>query len=192
MQDKQMTDEQIKELLFDSVDKLRRSEEIDSKMAVEMSNTLNWIIVFATLFFGFMVDPEIADFNYKDELILTYKLSIISLIVLLVIYKFLFNRYDLIKKVSIDFLDTQYIELKSDLFNVKSRMKKEHNFCVTFINAFRDGEFLCEGNEKRIEYYRSQDRKLLKFATILKRLYYGAASVFVINLTIAIVFILKK
>ena len=141
-----MQEEKIKELLSDSIDKLRRIEDIDVKIALEMSNTLNWLTTFATLFFGFMIAIKVPDLYLKDVLVNIYKFSFIFLVFNLITYKFVIMSYESTKKEILSFLDTHYIELKNDLINIKSKLRDEHNIFFNFINSFRDGDFLPPGN----------------------------------------------
>lgn len=187
-----MQEEKIKELLSDSIDKLRRTEEIDVKIANEMSNTLNWLTTFATLFFGFMIANKVPDFYLINVLVNIYKFSFIFLVINLITYKFVIMSYESTKKEILAFLDTHYIELKNNLINIKSKLTVEHDFFVNFINSFRDGDFLPPGNNERKESLTKNYSKLKFLGWTVKWFYFSAMILFIINFTIATVFIINK
>ena len=187
-----MQEEKIKELLIDSIDKLRRTEEIDVKIANEMSNTLNWLTTFATLFFGFMINNEIPEFYLKDVLIIVYKGSFILLVITLLVYKFIIKNYESKKKEILAFLDTHFIELKNDLPLIKSKLISEHDFFVNFISSFNKGDFLPSGSVKRKKFLSDSYKKMIPLGWSVKWLYYIAFLIFVLNFAVTIVFLIYK
>ena len=186
-----MNIENSQKLLSDTIDKLRRTENNDVKVANEMSNNLNWITTLTTLFFGLIINNSESDFCYKEDFALIFKYCFILLVLILIIYKIIIKKYVMIKTDILNMLDTHYIELKSKPQLLQHKLTDQHDFFVNFINSFRDGEYLPPGNNDRKKHLDSQYNKLKNIGWSVKWLYKSAIFLFVLNFIIMIVFLLN-
>lgn len=194
MKEKDLSDSDLKLLLESAFQKLEKSEEIDSKISAEKSNTLNWILTLTTLFLGVGIQnfKSITDICFKEELFLTEKIIFAFSVTMLILYKIVNTSYEKQKKSFLANLHTHKLEL---LFDLKTKLKPnltgEHTFIPSFINRFRNGEFIPDYDKERKEAFKTIDRKVGVYGRLLKLIYSVTMIAFIINLTITIILIMN-
>ena len=100
MKEKNLSDSDLKLLLESAFQKLEKTEEIDSKISTEKSNTLNWILTLTTLFVGIGIQnfKSITDLCFKEELFITEKIIFAFSVSMLILYKITNTIYEKQKK----------------------------------------------------------------------------------------------
>lgn len=194
MKEKDLSDSDLKLLLESAFRKLEKTEEIDSKISTEKSNTLNWILTLTTLFLGIGIQnfKSITDICFKEELFTTEKIIFAFSVTMLILYKIVNTSYEKQKKSFLANLHTHKLELLFDLkTKLKSKLTDEHTFIPSFINRFRNGEFIPDYDKERKEAFKTIDRKVDVYGRLLKIIYSVTMIAFIINLTITIMLIMN-
>lgn len=192
MIEKELSDIDLKLLVESAFQKLEKTEEIDSKISTEKSNTLNWILALTTLFVGICIQnyKSITTLCLKEELFLAEKIIFALSVIMLIAYKIVNTNYEKQKKSLLANLHTHKLELLFDL-KTKPKLTNEHTFIPSFINRFRDGEFIPDYDKERKEAFKTIDRKVCNFGKLLKLIYTVTMIAFIINLTITIILIMN-
>ena len=194
MIEKELSDIDLKLLVESAFQKLEKTEEIDSKISTEKSNTLNWILALTTLFVGICIQnyKSITTLCLKEELFLAEKIIFALSVIMLIAYKIVNTNYEKQKKSLLANLHTHKLELLFDLkTKLKPKLTNEHTFIPSFINRFRDGEFIPDYDKERKEAFKTIDRKVSNFGKLLKLIYTVTMIAFIINLTITIILIMN-
>ena len=194
MKEKDLSDSNLKLILESVFQKLEKTEEIDSKISAEKSNTLNWILTLTTLFLGidFQNFKSITDLCYKEELFFAEKIIFAFSVIMLIAYKMANTNYEKYKNFFLANLHTHKLELCFDLkTKLKPKLANEHIFIPSFINRFRDGEFIPDYDKERKEAFKTIDRKIDVYGKLLKLIYTLTMIAFIINLTITIILIMN-
>ena len=194
MKEKDLSDSDLKLLLESAFQKLEKTEEIDSKISAEKSNTLNWILTLSTLFLGIGIQnfKSITDICFREELFITEKIIFAFSVTMLILYKIVNTSYEKQKKSFLANLHTHKLELLFDLkTKLKPKLTDEHTFIPSFINRFRNGEFIPDYDKNRKEAFNTIDRKVGIYGRLLKLIYSVTMIAFIINLTITIMLIMN-
>ena len=194
MIEKELPDSDLKTLIESAYQKLEKTEEIDSKISTEKSNTLNWILALTTLFVGIGIQnfKSITTLCFKEELFFAEKIIFAFSVIMLIAYKIANTNYEKQKKSFLANLHTHKLELLFDLkTKLKPKLTNEQTFIPSFINRFRDGEFIPDYDKERKEAFKRIDRKVSNFGKLLKLIYAVTMTAFIINLTITIILIMN-
>lgn len=194
MIEKELSDIDLKLLVESAFQKLEKTEEIDSKISTEKSNTLNWILALTTLFVGICIQnyKSITTLCLKEELFLAEKIIFAFSVIMLIAYKIVNTNYEKQKKLFLANLHTHKLELLFDLkTKLKPKLTDEQTFIPSFINCFRNGEFIPDYDKERKEAFKTIDRKVNIYGKLLKLIYTMTMIAFMINLTITIILIMK-
>ncbi len=194
MIEKELPDSDLKTLIESAFQKLEKTEEIDSKISTEKSNTLNWILALTTLFVGIGIQnfKSITALCFKEELFFAEKIIFALSVIMLIAYKIVNTNYEKQKKSLLANLHTHKLEL---LFDIKTKLKpkltNEQTFIPSFINRFRDGEFIPDYDKERKEAFKTIDRKVGVYGKLLKLIYTVTMIAFIMNLIITIILIMN-
>ncbi|MBP8994196.1 MAG: hypothetical protein KBG30_10370 [Bacteroidales bacterium] len=194
MIEKELPDSDLKTLIESAYQKLEKTEEIDSKISTEKSNTLNWILALTTLFVGIGIQnfKSITTLCFKEELFFAEKIIFAFSVIMLIAYKIANTNYEKQKKSFLANLHTHKLELLFDLkTKLKPKLTNEQTFIPSFINRFRDGEFIPDYDKERKKAFKTIDRKVSNFGKLLKLIYTVTMTAFIINLTITIILIMN-
>lgn len=194
MIEKELPDSDLQALIESAFQKLEKTEEIDSKISTEKSNTLNWILALTTLFVGIGIQnyKSITTLCLKDELFFAEKIIFAFSVIMLIAYKIVNTNYEKQKKSFLANLHTHKLELLFDLkTKLRPKLTNEQTFIPSFINRFRDGEFIPDYDKERKEAFKTIDRKVSNFGKLLKLIYTVTITAFIINLTITIILIMN-
>jgi len=194
MIEKELPDSDLKTLIESAFQKLEKTEEIDSKISTEKSNTLNWILALTTLFVGIGIQnyKSITTLCLKEELFFAEKIIFAFSVTMLIAYKIVNTNYEKQKKSFLANLHTHKLELLFDLkTKLKPKLTNEQTFIPSFINRFRDGEFIPDYDKERIEAFKTIDRKVSIYGKLLKFIYTVTMTAFIINLIITIILIMN-
>ena len=194
MIEKELPDSDLKTLIESAFQKLEKTEEIDSKISTEKSNTLNWILALTTLFVGIGIQnfKSITTLCFKEELFFAEKIIFAFSVIMLIAYKIVNTNYEKQKKSFLANLHTHKLELLFDLkTKLKPKLTNEQTFIPLFINRFRDGEFIPDYDKERKKAFKTIDRKVSNFGKLLKLIYTVTMTAFIINLTITIILIMN-
>ncbi|MBV6477964.1 MAG: hypothetical protein HGGPFJEG_00709 [Ignavibacteria bacterium] len=194
MIEKELSDIDLKLLVESAFQKLEKTEEIDSKISTEKSNTLNWILALTTLFVGICIQnyKSITTLCLKEELFLAEKIIFAFSVIMLIAYKIVNTNYEKQKKSFLANLHTHKLELLFDLkTKLKPKLTNEQTFIPSFINRFRNGELIPDYDKERKEAFKTIDRKVSNFGKLLKIIYAVTLTAFIINLTITIMLIMN-
>lgn len=194
MIEKELPESDLKTLIESAFQKLEKTEEIDSKISTEKSNTLNWILALTTLFVGICIQnyKSITNLCLKEELFLAEKIIFAFSVIMLIAYKIVNTNYEKQKKSFLANLHTHKLELLFDLkTKLKPKLTNEQTFIPSFINRFRNGELISDYDKERKEAFRTIDRKVSNFGKLLKLIYALTMIAFIINLTITIILIMN-
>lgn len=190
----QLTEEELNELLKAAFSKIEKTEEFDSNLTLEQSNTLNWILTLTTLFIGLSIQNKesISYFCLKEGLFFIENVIFTISVVLLITYKSIFQAYEKKKKSFLGNLHTHSLEL---LFDIKPLLKtKISNSPMSsqeFINSFRDGEFIPDYDPERKRTIKSIDYKIGLYGRFMKLIYTITLIAFTLNLAITIILIMN-
>jgi hypothetical protein len=194
MIEKELPESDLKTLIESAFQKLEKTEEIDSKISTEKSNTLNWILALTTLFVGIGIQnfKSITTLCFKEELFFAEKIIFAFSVIMLIAYKIVNTNYEKQKKSFLANLHTHKLEL---LFDLKTKLKpnltNEQTFIPSFINRFRNGEFIPDYDKERKEAFKEIDRKVGVYGKLLKLIYTVTMTAFIINLAITIILIMN-
>lgn len=194
MIEKELSDIDLKLLVESAFQKLEKTEEIDSKISTEKSNTLNWILALTTLFVGICIQnyKTITNLCLKEELFLAEKIIFAFSVIMLIAYKIVNTNYEKQKKSFLANLHTHKLELLFDLkTKLKPKLNNEQTFIPSFINRFRNGDLIPDYDKERKEAFKTIDRKVSNFGKLLKLIYTVTMTAFLINLTITIILIMN-
>ncbi|MBN2638765.1 MAG: hypothetical protein JXR65_06725 [Bacteroidales bacterium] len=194
MIEKELSDIDLKLLVESAFQKLEKTEEIDSKISTEKSNTLNWILALTTLFVGICIQnyKTITNLCFKEELFLAEKIIFAFSVIMLIAYKIVNTNYEKQKKSFLANLHTHKLELLFDLkTKLKPKLTNEPTFIPSFINRFRNGDLIPDYDKERKEAFKTIDRKVSKLGKLLKLIYTVTMTAFIINLTITIILIMN-
>jgi hypothetical protein len=194
MKEKELSDTDLKLLVESAFQKLEKTEEIDSKISTEKSNTLNWILALTTLFVGICLQnyKVVTDFCLKEELFIAEKVLFAFSVIMLIAYKIVNTNYEMQKKSFLANLHTHKLELLFDIaFKLMPKLTDEPVFVPSFINRFRDGELILDYDKERKEAFKTIDRKVGIYGKLLKLIYTVTMIAFMINLTITIMLIMN-
>lgn len=194
MIEKELPDSDLKTLIESAFQKLEKTEEIDSKISTEKSNTLNWILALTTLFVGIGIQnyKSITTLCLKEELFFAEKIIFAFSVIMLIAYKIVNTNYEKQKKSFLANLYTHKLELLFDLkTKLKPKLTNEQTFIPSFINRFRDGEFIPDYDKERKEAFKTIDRKVGIYGKLLKLIYTVTMTAFIINLLITIILIMN-
>ncbi len=194
MIEKELPDSDLKTLIESAFQKLEKTEEIDSKISTEKSNTLNWILALTTLFVGIGIQnyKSITTLCFKEELFFAEKIIFAFSVIMLIAYKIVNTNYEKQKKSFLANLHTHKLELLFDLkTKLKPKLTNEQTFIPSFINRFRDGEFIPDYDKERKEAFKTIDRKVGIYGKLLKLIYTVTMTAFIINLLITIILIMN-
>jgi len=194
MIEKELPDSDLKTLIESAFQKLEKTEEIDSKISTEKSNTLNWILALTTLFVGIGIQnyKSITTLCLKEELFFAEKIIFAFSVIMLIAYKIVNTNYEKQKKSFLANLHTHKLELLFDLkTKLKPKLTNEQTFIPSFINRFRDGEFIPDYDKERKEAFKTIDRKVSNFGKLLKIIYAVTMTAFIINLIITTILIMN-
>lgn len=187
-------DENLKVLLEKSFHKIETSTKSDSKLVSGRSNTLNWILALTTLFIGVNIDCynnicKCNDIYIQKVFIFGIGLFILS-IILLILYKYTEESYEKKKNLILDTLHTNQLEL---MYNPRLLLKhlKENKpfFIISFIQKYREGNFIPSYDKKRKKKFIDMNIKVNKSGTLFSYLYWGIIIIFFINTLITITLI---
>lgn len=181
-------------LVESAFQKLEKTEEIDSKISIEKSNTLNWILVFTTLFVGICIQnyKSITYLCYKEELFLTEKIIFAFSVIMLISYKMVNTGYEKQKKSLLSNLHTHKLELIFDLnTKLKPKLTNEQTFIPSFINRFRNGDFIPDYDKERKKAFKTIDRAIGCYGKLLKLIYTVTMIAFTINLTVTTIILMN-
>lgn len=194
MKEKDLSDTDLKVLIESAFQKLEKTDEIDSKLSSEMSNTLNWILTLTTLFLGISIQNSktITDLCLKVELLTTEKVIFAFSVIMLIVYKIVNLAYEKNKKSFLSNLHTHKLELLFDIqFKLKPKLTDEKTFIPTFINRFRSGEFIPDYDKDRKEALKIIAKNISTYGKLLKLIYTLTMIAFIINLTTTIILLMK-
>ena len=194
MIEKELPDSDLKTLIESAFQKLEKTEEIDSKISTEKSNTLNWILALTTLFVGIGIQnyKSITTLCLKEELFFAEKIIFAFSVIMLIAYKIVNTNYEKQKKSFLANLHTHKLELLFDLkTKLRPKLTNKQTFIPSFINRFRDGEFIPDYDKERKEAFKTIDRKVGVYGKLLKLIYTVTMTAFMINLIITIILIMN-
>lgn len=194
MIEKELPESDLKTLIESAFQKLEKTEEIDSKISTEKSNTLNWILALTTLFVGIGIQnfKSITTLCFKEELFFAEKIIFAFSVIMLIAYKIVNTNYEKQKKSFLANLHTHKLELLFDLkTKLKPKLTNEQTFIPSFINRFRNGEFIPDYDKERKEAFKEIDRKVGVYGKLLKLIYTVTMTAFIINLAITIILIMN-
>lgn len=181
---KNLSDEEIKELLEEAFKKLRSTAEQDSKKLSDLNAALNWILTFSTVFFIFYTRTNFHPENFWDEIVLEgSKYSFLLLVLILILHKIFFVRYEDFKGAYLASLHSHLIDLKFNIDFVKPKIRDMTPFATyMFINSFRDGEFLYHHTrDESIRQFKRMDLRIKRCGNWLKATYWIGLTVFIIS-----------
>jgi len=194
MRENDLSNNDLKQLVENAFQKLEKTEEIDSKISAEKSNTLNWILALTTLFVGICIQnaKAIVDLCLKDELLIAEKILFTFSVIMLIGYKLINTNYEKQKKAYINNLHTHKLELLFDISSkLKPKLSSDNFFVPLFVNRFRNGELIPDYDVERKEAFKNIDKKIVRFGRLLKLIYSVTMIAFLINLTITIILIMN-
>lgn len=194
MTEKELSDRELSLLIENAFQKLEKTEEIDSKISSEKSNTLNWILALTTLFVGICIQnyKSITTLYFKEELFFSEKIIFALSVILLIAYKIANMSYEKQKKSFLANLHTHKLELLFDLKDkLRPKLTEEQTFIPSFINRFRNGKFIPNNNKEMKEAFKTIDRKVKIYGKLLKLIYMITMTAFVINLAITTILIMN-
>lgn len=187
-----VNEDKLKELLHDSFDKITFSLENDSKKVNEMSNILNWVVAFLTLFITFVSKDFESSYCCLLPLICLYKCIFVLVVILMIVYKCFLHKYtDTLYKLGNEY-QTHYLELKSNLHMIFGKIKSNDESFPVFNVKFRKLEFMPQYEvEKRIskktrkDEMLDEDRKVNRYGKRLRALFHTMLFLFIIDAAIA-------
>lgn len=194
MKEDALNQSQITELINVAFSKIENSESIDTKIAVEKSNTLNWILALTTLFVGIVLQNlKNIDIIILKSILLNTEIILFALTTFsLIVFKYFFNNYEKCKKSLLSLFYSHKLELIFDIQKkVSPHLKNEELFIPNIINKFRNGEFIPVYDSLRLNEIKSLDNKIRKNCKWLKLFYNSAIILFFLNF-ILIVFLMTK
>lgn len=195
MKEKDLSDTDLKLLVESTFQKLEKTEDIDSKLSSEKSNTLNWILTLTTLFVGIGIQNNKAISNLlclKDELLTFEKIVFAFSVIMLIVYKVVNLAYEKQKKSFLGNLHTHKLEL---LFDIQTKLRpkliNKKTFIPAFINRFRNGELIPDYDKERKKALKRIDQKITTYGKLLNLIYILTIIAFVINFTITMILIMN-
>lgn len=194
MKEKDLSDTDLKLLVESAFQKLEKTEDIDSKLSSEKSNTLNWVLTLTTLFLGISIQNSKAITNLclKEELLTSEKVIFAFSVIMLIVYKIVNLTYEKQKKSFLSNIHTHKLELLFDIqFKLRPKLTGEKTFIPTFINRFRNGEFIPDYDKERKQELKIIDKKITIYGRLLKLIYTLAIIAFMINLMTTIILIMN-
>ena len=194
MKEKDFSDGDLRLLIENSYQKLEKLEEMDSRISAENSNTLNWILALTTLFVGICLQnyQSEGDFRWMEVLYVSEKIIFAFSVILLIVYKLVNTYYEKQKKAFLANLCTHKIELLFDIkFKIRTKLSNDDIFIPTFINRFRNGEFIPDHDNSRKKAIKLIDKKVGVFGRCLKLIYSVTMIAFIINLAITLLLMMK-
>lgn len=194
MKEKDLSDIDLKVLIESAFQKLEKTEDIDSKLSSEKSNTLNWILTLTTLFLGISIQNSKAITNLclKGELLTTEKVIFAFSVIMLIAYKIVNLAYEKNKKSFLSNLHTHKLELLFDIqLKLRPKLTDEKTFIPTFINRFRKGEFIPDYDKDRKEGLKMIDKNISVYGKTLKLIYTLTIIAFIINLATTMILIMN-
>jgi hypothetical protein len=175
LEQKNLTDPQLKDLLEETFKKLKSTADQDSKKLSDMNTTLNWVLTLSTVFFVFYTRTKLES-QCGWEMIVSNisKISFVIITVILIIHKIFYIRYEDFKGLYLATLHTHLIDLKFNLHFLRQRLDVLGRFATyMFINSFRNGEFLYHyGASKSKEEFIQLNTKIQNSGNWLKRTYW--------------------
>jgi len=194
MTENKLSDNDLKFLLESAFHKLEKTEETDSKISAEKSNTLNWILALTTLFVGICLQnyKSVSGLYLKEEFFISEKILFTFLVIMLIAYKIVNTKYEEYKKSFLANLHTHKLELLFDItMKLRPKLSSDPLFVPSFINRFRNGELIPDSDNVRNEAFKIIDKKISIYSRLLKLIYSVTMIAFTINLTITIVLIMN-
>ena len=169
-----MDNEKINELLDDAFNKLEGTPQKDSKLVNDMNSGLNWVLGLTTLSFTFYAKGFNGTLDCVDTAIV---IMFAFITVLLVVYKYIFYKYEQEKARMYESFITHRYELK---YNIEPLRTKVQNFIhktdsrllfTDFYNAFMNREFIPEYDHERKEDFNESERFIEKNGKVLKLIF---------------------
>ena len=167
----------IKELVSDSILKIKSKSENNEKLLGEMHNTLNWLLTLTTLLFLFYSRQEFDKTTCLMQSIdFLSKIDFVLIITAFLFYKIIQFQFLKMQTFFYDSLVTHNLELKYNL----DKLKKEYDFSdlnnppfifevVKFINYFRKAKFVFYKElDDRPVVFEKAEKKLNILSWILK------------------------
>lgn len=194
MKEKDLPTEDLKLLVESAYQKMEKSEEIDNAISSEMSNTLNWILALTTLFVGVCLQNynSISGFSLKYEFLYTEKILFAISVIMLVLFKVANANYAKYKKSYLANLYNHKLELLFEItYKLKPKLLDEPFFIPSFINRFRNGEFIPDYDKERKKSFKLIDMNINIYGKSLKIIYRLTMVTFVINLILTIIIVMK-
>lgn len=176
--------EQFPKLLEDSIKKLTLTLERDSKVLTEMNNSLNWIVTLmgVILATGISYFKEAKIDGLVFQLLYASRISFCATVFILIAHKITLLKYERVKLQYLNTLNTHELELKYDIDLLKKKINLDEIFSIsTFINNFRNGEFIPLANDERKIGLSKMDRKITCYGYILKFTFWLSIIIFILN-----------
>jgi hypothetical protein len=192
IEERDLPENDLKLLVESAFRKLEQTEDIDSKISLEKSNTLNWVLALTTLFVGICLQnyKSINSFYLKDILFFAEKLIFSLSVFMLITYKIINAKYETQKKSMLANLHTHKLELLFDINGkLRPRLLRDPLFIPSFINRFRDGNLIPEYDKERKVSLKKIDTSISVYAKWLRLIYSMTINAFIINLIITVVLI---
>jgi len=120
----------------------------------------------------FLSFKSITEICFKEELFVTEKIIFAFSVIMLILYKIVNTSYEKQKKSFLANLHTHKLELLFDLkTKLKPKLTSEQVFIPSFINRFRNGEFIPDYDKERKDAFNEIDRKVGIYGRLLKLIY---------------------
>lgn len=192
---KDFSDNDLVRLVEDAAKKHTILVERDSKVLMEMNNTLNWIITLLTVLMVTTINL-FKHSPHKDldtSLFCTSKIIFGMGILVLILHKIVLLSYEKIKFKYLNSLHTHELELKYDVKKFRSTLDGEAIFSIAeFINSFKEGKFIfLPGYDERPKNFCRMNKKIKLRGRILIASFYLSILLILINLSIFIYLILE-
>lgn len=191
---------EIKELVTDSILKIKSQVDNNIILLNEMHNTLNWLMtITAILFVYFSQQNEVLATCFLYYVLFFSKTVFVIMIIVFVLYKIVQIRFTKLQIQLYESLATHNLELK---YNIKKLMKlfdfdklshKDFIFdVIAFIKSFREAKFVFYKNydTRQVEFH-IIDCKLIRLSFIMKFFYWSLLVMFAIYTTGAFVLMFK-
>jgi hypothetical protein len=174
----QVNDDEIKDLLEDAFKRIESNATQDSKLLSDMNNALNWILSLTTVIFVLYIRLSASNIAGLNQGILHFgRVLFALLIIILIFHKIILLRYEKAKGQFIESLRTHYIDLKFNVFILKSKYNFNDMPCIEdFTNNLENGRFVFSSQESHA--FLNLPKPIKKYAFILRATFWAGLSIF--------------
>jgi hypothetical protein len=179
-----LDENQIKKLLEESFGNIQFLANQDTKKLANLNNGLNWILTFTTIFFVFFYKSEANLAESKENYFLfAYKGIFLLLVVILIVHKVFYVKYEDLKSAYLGTLHSHQIDLKFTYPDWKDKIEKIAPYTtVSFSNSFRNGEFIYHTRQDIArKELKELDNKIIFCGKWIKRTYSIGLFLFILD-----------